>query len=535
MYKYFIFISYSRKDSKIAAYLQKQLENFRIPVKLDVKKENLPEEQDYLRPVFRDRRDLKNTEQSFTTDIQIALEQSRYLLVLCSQNSAESIWVNEEITYFLKTHHDDYAKIIPLILSGNPNSGDKDECLPSALRLEQITVRNLPSMKSDYGESETDDWEIGLAQVISYALKVDLNVVKKIIDRRTIRQMQKNICIIAVLAITFLFLAIWAIRAEHIAEKNLILARIQEQHARREEEIAKENEKRAIEAEITAKKNEVLAKEQMDIKNKAFAFLQDILKSANPSRNGLQKITLSDALKMKKQDVKNIENWQLRALLALEIGKLFDDHGEYEDAYELTSIAVALYTKNMPWTNEAGEACNIMGLIHLHQNKNEEALKFFNHAIIHYTRNNENSFIVSRIYRNIAVAYVNMRKLDDAMLYSKKSLDLCIKLKNELDIARAYNNLGLIYYKRENEGDNEKCLDCHKKALELKLNNLSNDNDIELASCYYSLALAYLRFNEYEQASQNAEKAYNIAITMYDESHPFCKQYKNILEKTLRH
>ena len=73
MYNYFIFISYSRKDSKLAAYLQRQLENFRIPVKLAVHKENMPEGQDFLRPVFRDRRDLKNTEQSFTNDIQIAL------------------------------------------------------------------------------------------------------------------------------------------------------------------------------------------------------------------------------------------------------------------------------------------------------------------------------------------------------------------------------------------------------------------------------------------------------------------------------
>ena len=469
MYNYFIFISYSRKDSKIAAYLQKQLENFRIPVKLAVHKENLPEGQDFLRPVFRDRRDLKNTEQSFTSDIQIALEQSRYLLVLCSQHSAESKWVNGEITHFLKTHDQDYAKIIPLILSGKPNSGDQDECLPSALRLKQITIRNLPSMKSDYGESQKEDLELGLAQVISYALKVDHDIIKKVIDRKNIRQMQKNISIIAILAMTFLLLAIWAIHAERIAKENLTFAREQEQHAREEEEIAKANEKRAVEAEIIAKKNESLAKEQMEIKNKAFEFLQEILKSANPSRNGLQKITLSDALKMKKQDVKNIENWQLRALLALEIGKLFDDHGEYEDAYELMTIAVALYTKNMPGTNEAGEACNIMGLIQLHQNKNEEALRFFNHAIVHYTKNSENSFIVSRIYRNIAVAYVNLKKLDDAMLYSNKSLDLCIKLGNELDTARAYNNLGLIYYKRENVGDNEKCLDCHEKALKLKL------------------------------------------------------------------
>ena len=33
-YKYYAFISYSRKDSKVAAWLQKRLEWFRFPVKL---------------------------------------------------------------------------------------------------------------------------------------------------------------------------------------------------------------------------------------------------------------------------------------------------------------------------------------------------------------------------------------------------------------------------------------------------------------------------------------------------------------------
>ena len=72
MYKYYVFISYSRKDSKAAAYLQRQLEHFRIPVKL-VPKELLPAGQKFLRPVFRDKRDLENSERSFTEDIKKAL------------------------------------------------------------------------------------------------------------------------------------------------------------------------------------------------------------------------------------------------------------------------------------------------------------------------------------------------------------------------------------------------------------------------------------------------------------------------------
>lgn len=79
-YKYYAFISYSRKNSKAAKYLHKQLEHFRVPVKY-VAKENLPLNQKFLRPVFRDRRDLEVGEGDFSDDIKIAIEKSRYIIV----------------------------------------------------------------------------------------------------------------------------------------------------------------------------------------------------------------------------------------------------------------------------------------------------------------------------------------------------------------------------------------------------------------------------------------------------------------------
>ncbi len=176
MYKYYLFISYSRHDSRAAAYLQRQLEHFRIPVKL-VSQENLPEGGKYLRPVFRDRRDLKNTEKSFTADIKVALEQSRFLLVLCSPNSADSKWVGEEIRHFLETHDGDCAKVVPVILSGRPGSGGAEECLPPPLRTEQVMSRNLPSMIPDDGEGEKAGWENGVVQSLSYML-IEQNIQK---------------------------------------------------------------------------------------------------------------------------------------------------------------------------------------------------------------------------------------------------------------------------------------------------------------------------------------------------------------------
>ena len=171
-YKYYAFISYSRKNSKAASYLHKSLERFRIPVKY-VPEDLRPAGQKFLRPIFRDRRDLEVKEGNFTDDIRTAIEQSRYLIVLCSPDAARSIWVNEEVKHFLATHNNDIAAVVPVILTGKPGHGGNEECLPPDLCVEQITGRNLSSMIPDEGEPERSGWENGVVQALSYMLRVN--------------------------------------------------------------------------------------------------------------------------------------------------------------------------------------------------------------------------------------------------------------------------------------------------------------------------------------------------------------------------
>src|SRR6187431_2203871 len=105
-YKYFAFISYSRKDSKVAAWLQKRLEWFRFPVKL-VPEDRRPPNPRYIRPIYRDKTNLEVTSEHYWNNIRRALEESRYLVVLCSPHSAASEPVNMEVTHFLDTHGGD--------------------------------------------------------------------------------------------------------------------------------------------------------------------------------------------------------------------------------------------------------------------------------------------------------------------------------------------------------------------------------------------------------------------------------------------
>lgn len=126
--EYFAFISYQRKDEKIADELRHKLEHYHLPS--SVRKEN-PSFPKTIYPIFRDALELSGG--VLSEQIEQALAQSKYLIVVCSPNSAKSPWVNKEVQTFIRMGKE--RKIIPFIIDGEPNSKNSDsECFPPALR-----------------------------------------------------------------------------------------------------------------------------------------------------------------------------------------------------------------------------------------------------------------------------------------------------------------------------------------------------------------------------------------------------------------
>ena len=132
-HKYWAFISYSSKDRRWGTWLRKRIENFTVPK--DLRGHEFTDGTKlgkHLRPVFRDRDELPGAD-NLTEKIEQALQDSRYLIVLCSPNSAKSKWVNKEVENFRLRGKE--SNILTLILTGEPNSGDpSSECFPPALR-----------------------------------------------------------------------------------------------------------------------------------------------------------------------------------------------------------------------------------------------------------------------------------------------------------------------------------------------------------------------------------------------------------------
>ena len=99
MKKYWAFLSYSHQDTKLCEWVHRELETFRVPRRLvgrDTREGKTPSR---LFPVFRDRDELPGSSE-LGKNLAQALEQSRYLIVICSPAAARSRWVNEEIRQF---------------------------------------------------------------------------------------------------------------------------------------------------------------------------------------------------------------------------------------------------------------------------------------------------------------------------------------------------------------------------------------------------------------------------------------------------
>ena len=118
---YSAFLSYSRKDEKIGAKIEKDIQRYRIPKKfrLDANERSFT--------IFRDVHDAELGE--YNEVIEKALRASEYLIILCSPSSRNSDYVQDEIKNFVEFHGRDC--VIPVLVGGRPNKevkpGDEDQ------------------------------------------------------------------------------------------------------------------------------------------------------------------------------------------------------------------------------------------------------------------------------------------------------------------------------------------------------------------------------------------------------------------------
>lgn len=190
--KYYAFISYCHKDKAKARRLYNRLQRYRLPSSIireqKVKRGvTLPER---LTPVFIDDEEMMGT--SVRQGMQRGLSQSRFLVVVCSPNSAKSTYVNYELEYFIQDGRGDH--IIPYIIQGSPCSGDPAvECYPPAIRKQDILGADEQQLKED-----------ALLRVIATIIDVDMGVLSRKNKQRKIIQIICSAALVILLLVSLL-------------------------------------------------------------------------------------------------------------------------------------------------------------------------------------------------------------------------------------------------------------------------------------------------------------------------------------------
>ena len=118
-YTYYAFVSYSHRDAKWAEWSQRAIEHYKLPAV--IRKEAQKPLPKRIAPVFRDATDLGVD--VLVDGLHAELENSRYLIVVCSPNSAKpnaegKRFVDEEVRHFCEIGR--VKQVIPVIVEGTP-------------------------------------------------------------------------------------------------------------------------------------------------------------------------------------------------------------------------------------------------------------------------------------------------------------------------------------------------------------------------------------------------------------------------------
>ncbi|MBQ0057045.1 MAG: toll/interleukin-1 receptor domain-containing protein [Bacteroidales bacterium] len=202
----FAFISYNHRDVQWAKWLRRKLEWYRLPSEIH----NEFDDSRFIRPVFRDRDELNAG--ILGAELRKRLEASKFLIVICSPNSAHSDWVSDEVKAFIEMGRLEY--IIPFIVDGEPQNYVSaeaasvpimGECFPKALRQWNIEHPQESLLGIAVNDDGSSDRQKAFIRVVSRMLGVDFDTLWK----RRKREVRRMMMAVASLSLICLALIYW--------------------------------------------------------------------------------------------------------------------------------------------------------------------------------------------------------------------------------------------------------------------------------------------------------------------------------------
>lgn len=316
-FKYKAFVSYSWKDKVEAGRLHHALETYRAPRGVGAASRRL-------HPIFKDREE-EAAGSSLRATIERALDQSEFLIVVCSPNSAKSLWVNKEIARFRKTRSP--GAVLPYIIAGEPGAsaspgGGANECFPPALMFDSsedgaITETPIEAPLAADAREQGDGRRLARLKVAAALLGVGLDDLVRRDARRRAQRRQLAFATISTVAAALGGLSLFAFD--------------QRDEARRQRAFA-ENQK-------------LLAEKERDTASDALDYLVSIFQLANPATENPKTITALTILERgaRKIDADLAAQPEVQAKLYGALGGVYQNLGDVDEAERLLKRAASLH------------------------------------------------------------------------------------------------------------------------------------------------------------------------------------------------
>ena len=486
--KYKAFISYSRRDTKIVDWFHKNLESYKTPNNLLVQYSSIPKK---VGKVFKDIDDL-SSHHSLDGALKEALEQSEYLIVFCSINSANSQFVSEEIKYFREIHGEE--NIIPIIINGEPNAtsnlnfSNEDECFPLALRIDENNSLLNP-LAIDIRKTK-DSRKKALIKIISTMFGIWFDDIWE----REKRRIFINNTLISLLIIILLALISYSIlsiqNTKELSDTNIKLTT--------QATTIKTSSKQLdnIDSEVKLLNNKLSTslpyKERQDIENK--------IKELEDKRKHI--ISLLESFNVLKDEK-----------YAIKAKEIFDEKGASKAIEYLESDESQQSDQNM--IKKILEKNNLKASLYKTDIQYEKAAQIYekNLKIARIELGDEDQLTLD-IMSDLALNYLFLSDYQKAKELNLQVLEINKKVlgSEHLDNSGLMHSLAMIYSRL---GDYQKAKEMTLQSLEIRKKVLGNEHPSTLILMNY-LAKNYSNLGEYKKAQEIYLQALEINIQVLE-------------------
>jgi tetratricopeptide (TPR) repeat protein len=508
--RYAAFISYSHRDRKWAEWLHRAIENYRIPKGLLAPSAAESKQKNSLGTVFLDRAELP-TSSDLAATVLAALEQSAFLIVVCSPDAANSRWVNEEIRIFKSLGREDC--ILCLIVAGEPSVSD---CFPAALRFKveggEITAVLAPEPLAADVRPHKDDRQVARLKIVAGLLGVPFDRLRQ---RELVRR-QRRLAVIAATSalacVVFGVLAAAALFASKEANRQRVLAEQQSLTARRTAEFLKSlfvvsDPSEALGNSITAR--EVLdrgvrqvdeeLKEEPLVRADLSTTLGEVYASLGLLKEGEGLLARARAVPMQSDE--------MAARQSAALGDVQFQRGEYDAA--LASLQQASRSLDQSANRDSTLRGRILlseGDVYARKDNYEQSRRSYREALaLAAGSSSADREVVAQALQGIAEADFYDGRLDQAALGLQKALAARLALSGELHPSsiELLNQWGTVEYMR---GHLAAAGEYFQRTLVLEQRVLG-DRHPHLADTRNNLGRVLLEQRKFDQARQMLQKS----------------------------